>query len=318
MPMSHAERTQRCNSMALNLLKSNRSAKLRQESRIWSWVVNSWLILFALISIIPMVWLLLAPSKEDAELTTRNPLAFGNFGNYLKAWKNLQFFDDGVILQWVINSLWYTGTIVLIATVTASMAGFVLSASNIRFKRAFLISTLITMLVPPMALVVPIFVLMDRIHLMDNPFSVILVSSLYPFGVFLSYIYYSTTIPKELYESARLDGCNDFRLFTKIALPLSWPLISLLAFFAFIGNWANYFLPYILLPSSENYTLPIGLGFLFYSTPAINPGVGATSVPIYKPEIALAGVLIALPIMIVFLISQKRLVRGMLAGSIKE
>jgi multiple sugar transport system permease protein len=304
--------------MALNLLKSNRSAKLRQESRIWSWVVNSWLILFALISIIPMVWLLLAPSKEDAELTTRNPLAFGNFGNYLKAWKNLQFFDDGVILQWVINSLWYTGTIVLIATVTASMAGFVLSASNIRFKRAFLISTLITMLVPPMALVVPIFVLMDRIHLMDNPFSVILVSSLYPFGVFLSYIYYSTTIPKELYESARLDGCNDFRLFTKIALPLSWPLISLLAFFAFIGNWANYFLPYILLPSSENYTLPIGLGFLFYSTPAINPGVGATSVPIYKPEIALAGVLIALPIMIVFLISQKRLVRGMLAGSIKE
>lgn len=318
MPMSRAERRLRTNSMAIKLLKAGNSSKLRQESRIWSWVVNSWLILFAVISIIPMIWLVLAPSKEDAELTTRNPLAFGNFGNYLKAWKNLQFFDDGVILQWVFNSLWYTAMIVLIATVTASMAGFVLSASNIRFKRAFLVSTLITMLVPPMALVVPIFVLMDKIRLMDNPFSVILVSSLYPFGVFLSYIYYSTTIPKELYESARLDGCNDFRLFSKIALPLSWPLISLLAFFAFIGNWANYFLPYILLPSSENYTLPIGLGFLFYSTPAINPGVGATSVPIYKPEIALAGVLIALPIMIVFLISQKRLVRGMLAGSIKE
>jgi multiple sugar transport system permease protein len=304
--------------MALKLLKSGNSAKLRQENRVWSWVVNAWLILFAVISIIPMIWLVLAPSKEDSELTTRNPLAFGNFGNYLKAWRNLQFFDDGVILQWVFNSLWYTAAIVIIATVTASMAGFVLSASNIPFKRAFLVSTLITMLVPPMALVVPIFVLMDKIKLMDNPLSVILVSSLYPFGVFLSYIYYSTTIPKELYESARLDGCNDFRLFTKIALPLSWPLISLLAFFAFIGNWANYFLPYILLPSSENYTLPIGLGFLFYSTPAINPGVGATSVPIYKPEIALAGVLIALPIMIVFLISQKRLVRGMLAGSIKE
>lgn len=304
--------------MALKLLKAGNSAKLRQENRVWSWVVNSWLILFAVISIIPMIWLVLAPSKEDSELTTRNPLAFGNFGNYLKAWKNLQFFDDGVILQWVFNSLWYTAAIVIIATVTASMAGFVLSASNIPYKRAFLVSTLITMLVPPMALVVPIFVLMDKIKLMDNPLSVILVSSLYPFGVFLSYIYYSTTIPKELYESARLDGCNDFRLFTKIALPLSWPLISLLAFFAFIGNWANYFLPYILLPSSENYTLPIGLGFLFYSTPAINPGVGATSVPIYKPEIALAGVLIALPIMIVFLISQKRLVRGMLAGSIKE
>jgi multiple sugar transport system permease protein len=304
--------------MLKNLDLAGRRTKLRQESRIWTWVVNTWLIFFAIISVIPMIWLLLAPSKEDAEITTRHPLAFGSFGNYLKAWKNLQFFDDGVMFTWVINSLWYTASIVLIATVTASMAGFVLSASNIRFKRSFLVSTLITMLVPPMALVVPIFILMDQISLMDKPLAVILVSSLYPFGVFLSYIYYTTTIPKELYESARLDGCNDFRLFTKIALPLSWPLISLLAFFAFIGNWANYFLPYILLPSSENYTLPIGLGFLFYSTPAINPGVGATSVPIYKPEIALAGVLIALPIMIVFLISQKRLVRGMLAGSIKE
>ena len=304
--------------MLKNLDLAGRKTKLRQESRLWTWVVNSWLIIFAVISVIPMIWLLLAPSKEDADITNRHPLAFGSLSNYKKAWDNLQFFDDGVMFTWVINSLWYTAAIVILATVTASMAGFVLSASNIKFKRAFLISTLITMLVPPMALVVPIFVLMDAISLMDKPIAVILVSSLYPFGVFLSYIYYTTTIPKELYESARLDGCNDFRLFTKIALPLSWPLISLLAFFAFIGNWANYFLPYILLPSSENFTLPIGLGFLFYSTPALNPGVGATSVPIYKPEIALAGVLIALPIMIVFLISQKRLVRGMLAGSIKE
>lgn len=304
--------------MLKNLDLAGRKTKLRQESRIWTWVVNSWLILFAVISVIPMIWLLLAPSKEDADITNRHPLAFGSLSNYKKAWDNLQFFDNGVMFTWVVNSLWYTAAIVILATVTASMAGFVLSASTIKFKRAFLISTLITMLVPPMALVVPIFVLMDAISLMDKPIAVILVSSLYPFGVFLSYIYYTTTIPKELYESARLDGCNDFRLFTKIALPLSWPLISLLAFFAFIGNWANYFLPYILLPSSENFTLPIGLGFLFYSTPALNPGVGATSVPIYKPEIALAGVLIALPIMIVFLISQKRLVRGMLAGSIKE
>lgn len=304
--------------MLKNIDLAGRKTKLRQESRFWTYVVNAWLIFFAVVSLIPMTWLVLAPSKEDADITNRHPLAFGSFGNYLKAWDNLQFFDNGVMFTWVVNSVWYTAAIVIIATISASMAGFVLSASKIRFKRAFLISTLITMLVPPMALVVPIFILMDQISLMDNPWAVILVSSLYPFGAFLSYIYYSTTIPKELYESARLDGCNDFRLFTKIALPLSWPLISLLAFFAFIGNWANYFLPYILLPSSENFTLPIGLGFLFYSTPAINPGVGATSVPIYKPEIALAGVLIAVPIMIVFLISQKRLVRGMLAGSIKE
>ena len=295
-----------------------KTSKLRQESRWGTSLVNLWLVAFAAISIVPMIWLLLAPTKTDADLSNKAPLMFGRLGGYIDAWKNLQFFDDGVVFKWALNSIWYTAAIVVIATISASLAGFVLTASNIRFKKVYLISTLIMMLVPPMALVVPVFVLMDKLSLMDNPMSVILVASLYPFGTFLAYIYYSTTIPRELYESARLDGCNDFRLYSRIALPLSWPLVSLLAFFAFIGNWANYFLPYILLPSSENYTLPIGLGFLFYSTPAINPGVGATSVPIYKPEIALAGVLIALPIMIVFLFSQKRLVRGMLSGSIKE
>lgn len=295
-----------------------RTSHLRQESRWGTGLVNTWLVFFAVVSIVPMIWLLLAPTKTDPDLTNKNPLMFGRLGGYIDAWKNLQYFDNGVVFKWALNSIWYTAAIVVIATISASLAGFVLTASNLRFKKAYLISTLIMMLVPPMALVVPVFVLMDKLSLMDNPMSVILVSSLYPFGTFLAYIYYSTTIPKELYESARLDGCNDFRLYSRIALPLSWPLVSLLAFFAFIGNWANYFLPYILLPSSEHYTLPIGLGFLFYSTPAINPGIGATSVPIYKPEIALAGVLIALPIMIVFLFSQKRLVRGMLSGSIKE
>ncbi len=294
------------------------SGKVRHQHPFSTILVTSWLVIFAVISLIPMIWLILAPSKTDRELSYRSPYAFGSFKGYWNAWKHLRYFDNGVIGTWLVNSIWYTAAIVLIATATAALAGFVISASNIKFKKTFLISTLIMMLVPPVALVIPLFVEMDKVHLVDNPWSVILISSLYPFGAFLAYIYYTTSIPAELYESARLDGCNDFKLFSKIALPLSTPLISLLAFFAFIGNWANYFMPYVMLPSSQHYTLPLGLGFLFLSTPAINPGVGATSVPIYKPEIALAGALIAVPIMIMFLISQKRLIRGMLAGSIKE
>ena len=302
------------------LTESSKKTKKQthQESRIGMFFVNSWLIFFAVISIIPMAWLLLASSKTDPELSTRNPLAFGSFKGYINAWNNLTFFDNGVIGKWVINSVLYNIAIVIIATITASLAGFVISASRIKFKKTFLISTLIMMLLPPVALVIPLFVLMDKVGLVDNPWSVILISSLYPFGAFLSYIYYSTTIPPELYESARLDGCSDWQLYTRIAFPLSGALLGLLAFFAFIGNWANYFMPYVMLYSGENYTLPLGLGFLFSSTPAINPGVGATSVPIYKPEIALAGALIAFPIMVMFLISQKRLIRGMLAGSFKE
>ena len=289
--------------------------KKKRKISIGHYAVNSWLIFWAFFSVIPMLWLVLAPSKTDRNISYKNPLSFGNFTGYAHAWKNLQDFNSGVLARWVFNSLTYNLAIVLIASISASLAGFVISASKIRFKKAFLISTLIMMLVPPVALVIPLFIEMNKANLVDNPMSVILISSLYPFGAFLAYIYYSNTIPPEIYESARLDGC---RLYTRIAFPLSYPLLALLAFFAFVGNWGNYFMPYIMLQSPTNYTLPVGLGALFFSTPAINPGNGATSVPILKPEIALAGILVAVPVMIVFLISQKRLIRGMLAGSIKE
>jgi multiple sugar transport system permease protein len=292
--------------------------KKKRKIKIGHFAVNAWLIFWGIMSVIPMLWLVLAPSKTDRQITYKNPLAFASFHGYIRAWKNLQDFNSGVLAHWVINSVTYNLAIVLIASITASLAGFVISASRIRFKKAFLISTLIMMLVPPVALVIPLFIEMNKVNLVDNPWSVILISSLYPFGAFLSYIYYSNTIPPEIYESARLDGCSDFSLYSRIAFPLSYPLLALLAFFAFVGNWGNYFMPYIMLPSPEHYTLPVGLGALFFSTPAINPGNGATSVPILKPEIALAGVLVAVPVMIVFLISQKRLIRGMLAGSIKE
>jgi multiple sugar transport system permease protein len=169
---------------------SKKKKLLAQESRVGMFFVNSWLIFFALISLIPMAWLLLAPSKTDEEVVNNAPLSFGNFKGYFNAWNNLRFFDDGVIQQWVVNSVVFNIAIVIIATATASLAGFVLSASRIRFKRVWLISTLIMMLIPPVALVVPLFVLMDQVGLVDNPLSVILISSLYPFGTFLSYIYY--------------------------------------------------------------------------------------------------------------------------------
>jgi multiple sugar transport system permease protein len=294
---------------------SDKPRKRRRKIGVGHYAVNVWLIFWGLLSVIPMLWLILAPSKTDRNISYKNPLSFGNLSGYLHAWKNLQDFNSGVLARWVFNSLTYT---VAIASISASLAGFVISASKIRFKKGFLISTLIMMLVPPVALVIPLFIEMNKVNLIDNPLSVILISSLYPFGTFLSYIYYSNTIPPEVYESARLDGCSDFKLYSRIAFPLSYPLLALLAFFAFVGNWGNYFMPYIMLQSPTNYTLPVGLGALFFSTPAINPGNGATSVPILKPEIALAGILVAVPVMIVFLISQKRLIRGMLAGSIKE
>jgi len=177
--------------MSTLISKYQARRKIRQESLVGTLAANFMLILFAVISVLPILWLLLAPSKTDPDITNRHPLAFGNFSGYLTAWKNLQSFNDGVVVSWAVNSIWYNVVIVLLATSSATLGGFVLAASKIRIKKMLMVGTLITMLTPPMALVVPIFVLIDKLGLMDKPLGVILVSSLYPFGTFLAYIYFS-------------------------------------------------------------------------------------------------------------------------------
>jgi multiple sugar transport system permease protein len=273
---------------------------------------------FAFISIVPMIWLILAPSKTNAEIQNLPPFAFGTIENYFIAWDNLQSFDSSVIGQWVINSTLYSVVIVFIGVASATLAGYVLAATKIPFKRFWLIVTLIAMLVPPVALVLPLFLEVTRLGLFDSPIAFILVSSLFPFGTFLAYIFFVTSIPNELYEAAKIDGSGEYQTFFRIALPLAKPILGILAFFAFIATWTNYFLPFVLFGTSGNYPLPLGLGVLFSATPALNPGLGASQLPIARPEVALAGLLVALPILVVFLFSQRYLVRGILAGGVKS
>ena len=154
------------------------------------------LILFAIASVVPMIWLILAPSKSAAELVTLHPLAFGSFEQYGIAWQNLMVFQEGRLLTWLWNSVWYTTLIVGISCVTAMLAGYALATAPIPFRRALLITTLIAMIVPPVALVLPLFIEVTTIGIYNTPWAIILTSSFYPFGAFLAYIYFSTSIPK--------------------------------------------------------------------------------------------------------------------------
>ncbi len=141
--------------------------------------------------------------------------------------------------------------------------------------------------------------------------------SFYPFGVYLAYIYFSTSIPRDLLAAARMDGCTEFQVFTRVAMPLATPVIALVGFFNFVQNWNNFFLPFVMLPSSKGYPIQVGLTSLLASTPAFNPtSAGAQSIQL--PTLALATIVSVLPVLIVFLFSQRFLIRGMTAGGIKE
>jgi multiple sugar transport system permease protein len=103
-------------------------------------------------------------------------------------------------------------------------------------------------------------------------------------------------------------------------LPLAKPILALVFFFSFVANWNNFFLPYVVLADSNQYPITVGLWDLLASTPSFNPAVGGggQTVNIFKPELALATLLAVIPVAIVFLVSQRALVRGMLGGAVKE
>jgi len=281
---------------------------------------SRWIILlgFAVFSVIPMTWMILAPSKSNPELQETPPLSFGTFERYSTSWDNLALFQDARILGWLWNSIWYSAIQVSVAVVVAMLAGYALAVSRVPLQKPLLILTLVAMIVPQVAFVLPIFIEVSQLGIYNTAWAIILPGTFYPFGVFLAYIYFSTTIPHELFDAARVDGAGEWGTLWRIALPMSKGLIGMLAFFSFQANWINFFLPYLVVNSGEILTLPVGMGILFSQTPALNPGVGATALPIRGPEIALAGLIVTLPILLVFLLSSRLLVRGILSGAVKN
>jgi multiple sugar transport system permease protein len=274
---------------------------------------------FAIFFVVPILWLILAPTKSDGALVTSAPLSFGSFDQVALAWAHLDSFSDHIFRAWIGNSLLYAFSATAIVLVTAIPAGYGLATGTFPGRRVVLTLTLIVMIMPGAALVLPIFLELNVLHLIGSVFSVILPFAFFPFGVYLAYIYYATAVPPELLDAARVDGCGEWLTFWHVALPLATPIVALVFFFSFVADWNNFFLPYAVLADSSQYPLPVGLSDLLSSTPSFNPaaGGGGQQVNIFRPELALATLLAVVPVAIVFLVSQRALVRGLLGGAVK-
>ncbi len=275
---------------------------------------------FAVFFVVPIVWLILAPTKSDEALVTSSPLGFGSLHQVALAWQHLDSFSNHIYRAWIGNSLVYALGASVIVLATAIPAGYGLALSRFPGRRLVLTLTLVVMIMPGAALVLPIFLELDLLHLIGSAFSVILPFAFFPFGVYLAYIYYATAIPPELLDAARMDGCNEWSAFRHIALPLAKPVVALVFFFSFVSDWNNFFLPYAVLTDSSQYPIQVGLSDLLSSTPSFNPasGGGGQQVGIFRPELALATLLAVIPVAIVFLLSQRALVRGLVGGAVKS
>ena len=278
------------------------------------------LLVFAIFFVAPILWLVLAPTKSDHALVTSSPFSFGSFHNVGLAWRHLDAYSDHLYRRWIANTLVYSLSATAITLAISIPAGYGLALGKFPGRKLILTLTLVVMIMPAASLVLPIFLELNALHLIGSVFSVILPFSFFPFGIYLAYIYYATSIPSELLDAARVDGCGEWLTFRRVALPLAKPIVALVFFFSFVANWNNFFLPYVVLADSNQYPITVGLSNLLASTPSFNPAVGGggQSVNIFKPELALATLLAVIPVAIVFLVSQRALVRGTLGGAVKQ
>jgi multiple sugar transport system permease protein len=278
------------------------------------------LLAFAAYFVVPILWLIMAPSKDITQIYhSETPFAFGSLERIVKSWNDVFTYQNGEIVLWFGNSVKYSLLSLLGSLAISIPAGYVLAVSRFPGRSLLLWLTLITMLLPASALVLPLFLELNLVHLINTQWAVILPALFFPFGVYLAYIYYASSLPTELLDAARVDGCSEFGVFRRVALPLATPLLGLLAFISFNANWNNFFLPYVMLNDDALFSLPLGVWTVLGSTSALRPGFNPTpgAISFQQADAAMAGLVMVVPVVIVFLLAQRYVVSGAMTGSVK-
>ena len=261
------------------------------------------LIIFVLIFFLPLVSMVVTSLKERGELYRVPPIVFpqkAQWGNYIQAWTMIRyqrFFFNSVII-----SLLYTFPCIM----GSCFCGYGFSRFKVKGRNAIFMVMLSTMMIPYMVTVIPLFLLISKIGLVDKRSLWILFGIQgTPFLIFLFRQYFST-VPFSFEESARIDGANRFQIFFRIMFPLVQTAVIIAAIFAFQWSWSNYLLPVLFL-RGEKVTLAVKLvtGYTDQKQNILH-NVGMAGIVYYT-----------LPIVVVFFTLQKRFISGLLSGGLK-
>jgi multiple sugar transport system permease protein len=278
------------------------------------------LLVFAVYFVVPMVWLLFATTRDSASLNNNaNPLTFGSLDRLLLSWNHIISYQNSEMALWLGNSIRYAVMSLLGALAICVPAGYVLAVGRFPGRKLLLWLTLITMLLPVSAMVLPMFLELNLVKLVNTQWAVILPAMFFPFGVYLTYVYYGSSLPRELLDAARIDGCSDLRLFRSIALPLAKPLLGLLAFISFNANWNNFFGPYVMLSNDKLFNLSVGVASIVNGTSALRPGFNPTpGAPAYQQaDAAMAALFMIVPVAFVFIFAMRYVTNGAFTGGVK-
>ena len=223
-----------------------------------------------------------------------------SFISYIELFKNTPF------IKWVFNSIIVSVIVTLTGVILASIGGYSLSRFKFIGRNFGLLTILSTQMFPATMLLLPFFILMSKLGLIDSYLGLIIIytSTALPFCIWQMKSFYDT-IPPDLEEAARLDGCNQYQAFYKIILPLSKPALVITALFSFMTSWSEYVIAAIVLQNPNLYTLPLGLKSFQASL--------STQWGLY----AAGAVVVSIPVTILFISLSRYLVSGLTMGSVK-
>ena len=262
--------------------------------RVTSVVSQILLSLVALLFLVPIIWMLLSALKPSAEVFTTPPTLFGSevkFSNFVEAWNYLPFG------RFILNTVFVAGIGTLITLVASAMSGYAFARLNFRFRGGLFVLYLSTLIVPQEVIVIPMFLVMQRLGWVNSYQALILPWAFTAFGTFLLRQFFMT-IPKELEEAAKIDGCGHIRILRSIIIPIAAPALAVLAVFTFISYWNSFLWPLIIINDTDKMTVPLGLE-LFLGQQG------------QRWELLMAAATISMvPTVILVLALQKYLVRG--------
>ncbi|MFY9782880.1 MAG: carbohydrate ABC transporter permease [Acidimicrobiales bacterium] len=270
--------------------------------RKWNKTRLALAILLALTSLGPLLYMLSLSFQPNGGLLGATVLipTHPTVQNYVQAWTENSF------SRYFLNSLFVAFATVVITVVFASLAAFAFARYKFPLKQTIFYIFLASLAVPNLLLLIPQFLLMDRLHLLNSLFGLTLlyVSSNLPFTIFLLRGFFEA-IPKEYEESIRLDGAGTFRVLRNLIIPLSLPAIAVVSMFTFSAAWDEFPIALTMISSSNNYTLPVGLADF----------IGVHTIE-WGPFFA-ASVIATVPVIVVFLISLRWFRSGVSLGAIR-
>ena len=261
--------------------------------------------------VLPLWWLFVSATKDNSALFSTFGLWFGGDFSLVENLQTLFTLRGGIFARWILNTIVYAVVAAFGATLLAAMAGYAFAKYDFPGRKALFSITLGAIMIPLTALALPTYLLFSSAGLTDTPWAIILPSLVSPFGVYLMRVYSADAVDDSLIEAARVDGAGELRIFWQVGLRLLGPGLVTVVLFALVGTWNNYFLPLIMLNSSELYPLTVGLAQI---QSAATAGGGAQAL---FSTVITGSFVTVIPLIIAFLFLQRYWQTGLASGSVK-